>query len=59
MPSSSGTFKAAEDAKVMQIDVEDLAKTIQIGASLTPNRKAGSSTFSVATRTYLFGVQQK
>jgi putative protein kinase ArgK-like GTPase of G3E family len=34
MPASSCSFKAAEDAKVMQIDAEDPSKTIQIGAIL-------------------------
>jgi hypothetical protein len=32
MPPSSGAFKAADDAKVMQIDAEDPTKTVQIGA---------------------------
>jgi hypothetical protein len=31
-----GTFKAAEDAKAMQIDAMDPAKTIQFGANLSP-----------------------
>jgi hypothetical protein len=34
---SSGAFKAVEDTKAMQIDVEDPAKTVQIGTGL--NRK--------------------
>jgi hypothetical protein len=33
---SSDTFKAAEDAKAVEIDAEDPAKTIQIRASLNP-----------------------
>jgi hypothetical protein len=36
MPALSSTFKAAEDAKVVQIDAEDPTKTFQIGASLNP-----------------------
>jgi hypothetical protein len=36
MPSMSSSFKVAEDAKAVQIDVGDLAKTMQIGASLDP-----------------------
>jgi hypothetical protein len=36
MPPSSDTFKAAEDAKAVEIDAEDPAKTIQIRASLNP-----------------------
>jgi hypothetical protein len=36
MPPSSGTFRAAEDAKAVHIDAEDPAKIIQIGASLNP-----------------------
>jgi hypothetical protein len=36
MPPSSGVFKVAEDAMVVQIDTEDPAKTVQIGASLNP-----------------------
>jgi hypothetical protein len=36
MPSPAGTFKAAEDAKAKQIDTEDPAKTVQIGACLNP-----------------------
>jgi hypothetical protein len=35
MPSTSDTFKAAEDAKVIQIDAEDPTKTFQIGADLS------------------------
>jgi hypothetical protein len=34
MPPSFGTFKAAKDAKSVQIDSEDPAKTVQIGAGL-------------------------
>jgi hypothetical protein len=33
---SSGTFKAAKDAKAVQIDADDPAKTVQIGAGLNP-----------------------
>jgi hypothetical protein len=36
MPSSSSTFKAAEDPKAVQINIEDPAKIIQIGAGLNP-----------------------
>jgi hypothetical protein len=36
MPSMSDAFKVAENAKAIWIDVEDLTKTIQIGASLSP-----------------------
>jgi hypothetical protein len=36
MPSTYDTFKAAKDAKAMQINAEDLTKTIQIGAGLSP-----------------------
>jgi hypothetical protein len=36
MPSSTGAFKVAEDAKAIQIDAEDPAKTVQIGADLSP-----------------------
>jgi hypothetical protein len=36
MPPTSGAFKAAEDANVMQIDVGDPAKTVPIGARLDP-----------------------
>jgi hypothetical protein len=36
MPSSSDTFKEAEDAKAVQINSEDPAKTVQIGVGLNP-----------------------
>jgi hypothetical protein len=36
MPSSSDAFKAAEDAKAVQIDTEDPSKTVQIGVGLNP-----------------------
>jgi hypothetical protein len=36
MPPTSGIFKMDEDAKVVQIDARDHAKTVQIGASLDP-----------------------
>jgi hypothetical protein len=36
MPLTSGAFKAAEDAKAVQIDAGDPTKTMQIGASLDP-----------------------
>jgi hypothetical protein len=36
MPSSSGAFTMAEYAKAMQIDANNPAKTVQIGASLNP-----------------------
>jgi hypothetical protein len=36
MPSSSGAFTMAEYTKAMQIDADDPAKTVQIGASLNP-----------------------
>jgi hypothetical protein len=36
MPSLIGAFKAAEDAKAIQIGTEDPAKTIQIGVGLSP-----------------------
>jgi hypothetical protein len=36
MPSSSDTFKVAEDAKAVQIDAEDPTQTVQIGAGLSP-----------------------
>jgi hypothetical protein len=36
MPASSSAFKEAEDAKSVQINTEDLAKTVQIGAGLNP-----------------------
>jgi hypothetical protein len=36
MPSLYATFKAVEDAKAVQIDAEDPAKTIQIGTGLSP-----------------------
>jgi hypothetical protein len=36
MPPSSDTFKAAEDAKAMEIDAEDPTKTIQIRAGVNP-----------------------
>jgi hypothetical protein len=36
MPSTTNTYKAAEDAKVIQVDVEGLTKTVQIGAGLSP-----------------------
>jgi hypothetical protein len=32
----SGAFKAVDNAKAMQIDAEDPAKTMQTGASLDP-----------------------
>jgi hypothetical protein len=35
MPSTSGTFKAAEDAKAIWVDAEDPAKSIQVGADLS------------------------
>jgi hypothetical protein len=34
--SLSSAFKAAEDAKAVQIDAEGPAKTFQIGAGLNP-----------------------
>jgi hypothetical protein len=40
MPSMPGTFKAAEDAKTMQIDAMDPAKTIQFGANLSPKKES-------------------
>jgi hypothetical protein len=36
MPPTSSVFKAVVDAKAVQIDVEDPAKTVQIGANLDP-----------------------
>jgi hypothetical protein len=36
MPPTSGAFKATEDAKAVQIDAGDPAKTVQIGATLEP-----------------------
>jgi hypothetical protein len=36
MPTSSSVLKTADDAKAMQIDVEDLTKTIEIEADLNP-----------------------
>jgi hypothetical protein len=36
MPPSSKTFNVAKDAKALQIDAEDPAKTVQIGAGLKP-----------------------
>jgi hypothetical protein len=36
MPPSSDAFKSVGDAKVVQIDAKDTAKTIQIGVSLNP-----------------------
>jgi hypothetical protein len=36
MPPTSGIFKMDEDAKAVQIDARDHAKTVQIGASLDP-----------------------
>jgi hypothetical protein len=36
MPPTLGAFKATEDAKVVQIDAGDPAKTVQIGATLDP-----------------------
>jgi hypothetical protein len=36
MLSSSGAFKAVEDAKVVPFNAQDPTKTIQIGASLNP-----------------------
>jgi hypothetical protein len=33
MPLTSGSFKAIEDTKAVQIDAGDPAKTMQIGAS--------------------------
>jgi hypothetical protein len=59
MPSTPGTFKAAVDAKVVQIDAADPTKTVQIGTSLSPDRKAGTSTSSGTTRTFLRGDRQK
>jgi hypothetical protein len=35
-PSKSGTFKAVEDAKAIQIDAEDPAKIVQIETGLSP-----------------------
>jgi hypothetical protein len=34
MPALSSAFKAVKDAKIVQIDAEDPAKTIQIGVGL-------------------------
>jgi hypothetical protein len=36
MPSTSGTFKAAKDAKAIQVNDEDLTKTVQVRAGLSP-----------------------
>jgi hypothetical protein len=36
MPPSSSAFKVIEDAKVVQINAEDPAKTVQIRADLNP-----------------------
>jgi hypothetical protein len=36
IPPTSSIFKAHEDAKAMLIEVKNLAKTMQIGASLDP-----------------------
>jgi hypothetical protein len=36
MPPSSSAFKAIKDAKAVQIDAEDPAKTVQIGSGLNP-----------------------
>jgi hypothetical protein len=36
MPSTSGTFKATEDAKAIQIDAEHPVKTVQIRTGLIP-----------------------
>jgi hypothetical protein len=35
-PSMSDTLKVAKDAEVVQIDNEELAKTVQIGVGLSP-----------------------
>jgi hypothetical protein len=36
MPPMSGIFKADEDARAVQVDVGNLDKAVQIGASLNP-----------------------
>jgi hypothetical protein len=36
MPPSSSAFKAIKDAKAVQIDAEDPAKTVQIRSGLNP-----------------------
>jgi hypothetical protein len=36
MPAASSIFKMNKDVEDIQIDVEDPAKTMQIGASLEP-----------------------
>jgi high-affinity K+ transport system ATPase subunit B len=36
MPSTSGTFKASEDANAVHVDAEDPTKIIQIGAGWSP-----------------------
>jgi hypothetical protein len=36
MPPTSSIFKVDEDTKVMQINAENPAKTMQIGTSLDP-----------------------
>jgi hypothetical protein len=36
IPLIASAFKATEDAKAMQIDAGDHAKTLQIGATLDP-----------------------
>jgi hypothetical protein len=36
MHSTSNTFKVAKDTKVVQIDDEDLDKTVQIRVDLSP-----------------------
>jgi hypothetical protein len=36
MPSTSGTFKATEDAKDVRVDKKDPAKTVQIETGLDP-----------------------
>jgi hypothetical protein len=35
MPSTFGSFRATEDGKAVQDDVEDPVKTVQIGAGLS------------------------
>jgi hypothetical protein len=36
MPPTPGVFKTGEDARAMQIDIDNLTKIVQVEASLDP-----------------------
>jgi hypothetical protein len=59
MPSLPSTFKAVKDAKAVQIDSKELAKTVQMGASLSPKYKGELVDFLQGNKDFLCVVRQK